>query len=46
MPDYNDKTVFLGIDVHKKTYSVKAVCEGCVVKQDTFVASLEMIARY
>jgi transposase len=32
MFDYTGKTVFLGIDVHKRTYSVSAMCEGCIVK--------------
>lgn len=46
MHDYNGKTIFLGIDVHKKTYSVTAVCEEVVVKQDTFIASPEILVKY
>jgi len=30
--DYNGKKVFVGIDVHKKTYAVAATCEGVLVK--------------
>lgn len=46
MKDYTDKTIFLGIDVHKLTYSTTAVCEGIVVKHDTFSASPEMLLKY
>jgi transposase len=46
MIDYNDKTIFLGIDVHKHTYSTTAVCEGIVVRHDTFSASPEMLVKY
>jgi transposase len=38
MRDYTAKTVFLGLDVHKKTYAVTAVCEGQVVKKCTMSA--------
>lgn len=46
MFDYTGKTVFLGIDVHKRTYSVTAMCEGCVMKHDTFAASPEVFVKY
>lgn len=46
MYDYIGKTVFLGIDVHKRTYSVSAICEGCIVKHDTFAASPEALVKY
>lgn len=43
--DYTGKTVFLGMDVHKKTYAVTAICDGVVVKRDTIKASpLTLIA--
>ena len=35
MRDYTGKTVFVGIDVHKKTYSITCLCEKIVVKRDT-----------
>ena len=38
MRDYTRKTVYIGIDVHKKTYAVTAICENEVVKRDTLVA--------
>lgn len=37
--DYTDKKVFVGIDVHKKTYSLVCVCDGSVVKRWTTVAA-------
>jgi transposase len=46
MPNYIGKTVFLGIDVHKQTYSVTAICEGVMIKQDRFLASPEIFLKY
>ena len=34
--DYAKKEVFIGIDVHKRTYSLAAVCEGALVKKGHF----------
>jgi hypothetical protein len=33
--DYTGKVVYMGIDVHKKTYCCVSVCDGSVVKRDT-----------
>jgi len=38
MRDYTGKKVYLGIDVHKKTYAVTAICEGALAKKDTLPA--------
>jgi transposase len=46
MKDYTGKTIFVGIDVHKKTYSVTAVCEGAVVKRDTLKAEPQILIPY
>jgi transposase len=46
MRDYTNKTIFLGIDVHKHTYSITAVCEDVVVRHDTFSASPEILLKY
>ena len=46
MRDYTNKTVFLGIDVHKKTYSVAAICEQIVVKRATLPASPEGLVAF
>lgn len=46
MRNYSDKTVYLGIDVHKKTYAVTAICEGQVVKRDTLAADPLTLVSY
>lgn len=43
---YIGKKVYVGIDVHKKTYSVTAVCEGRMIRRDTMRADREGIVRY
>jgi hypothetical protein len=40
MRNYTNKIVYLGMDVHKKTYAVTAICEGQVVKKDTLRQTL------
>ncbi len=42
---YQGKKVFVGIDVHKRNYSVVAVVEGMVVKKWRTVASPEKLAE-
>jgi len=44
--DYKGKVVYVGIDVHKKTYSVACVCEDVIVKRDSLVASPEELVTY
>lgn len=46
MRDYTGKTIFVGMDVHKKTYSVTAICEGVIVKRDTLKASPTVLIAY
>lgn len=46
MKDYNQKTVYIGIDVHKKTYALTAICNNEVVKKDTIAAYPAQLARY
>lgn len=36
--NYSGQDVYIGIDVHKRTYSVSCVCEGTLVKQATLPA--------
>lgn len=38
--------VFLGIDVHKKTYAVTAVSSGRIIKRDTMEACPHKLTRY
>lgn len=46
MKDYTQKTVYMGIDVHKKTYSVTTICNNEVVKKDTLAAYPEQLIGY
>lgn len=46
MKDYTSKKVYLGIDVHKKTYAVAAICEKVVVKKATLPASPEGLVAF
>lgn len=41
---YSGKKVFIGIDVHKRTYSVVSVMEGTVIKKWQTVASPKKLA--
>ena len=43
---YAGGNVYIGIDVHKKTYSVTAISEGDVVRRDTMQARPEALASY
>jgi len=44
--DYTGKTIFTGIDVHKKTYSVVTVCDGEIIKRDTMPAYPDRLVAY
>ncbi|MCA2521127.1 IS110 family transposase [Microcystis sp. M63BS1] len=44
--DYTEKTIFVGIDVHKKTYSVAIVCDKAIVKRDTLHAIPQVLSSY
>lgn len=46
MKDYNGKTIFLGMDVHKLSYSVTAICEGAIVKRDRLPANPVELLKY
>jgi transposase len=46
MKDYTEKKIYLGIDVHKVTYSVSAICEGIVVKKATLQANPEGLVTF
>lgn len=46
MLDYSGKHVFIGIDVHKKTYSITAVCEGEMIKKCTMVADQTVLLAF
>lgn len=44
--DYTGKNIFVGIDVHKKTYSVATICDGELVKRDSIKAYPENLVKY
>ena len=44
--DYTGKKIYMGIDVHKKTYVVVSVCGGEVVKKDAMPAEPEVLIAY
>ena len=44
--DYSGKNVYMGIDVHKKTYVCVTVCEGDIVKKDSMPADPSTLIRY
>ena len=44
--DYTNKTVYIGIDVHKTTYVCVAICEGIIVKKDSLPAEPEKLVSY
>lgn len=46
MRDYTAKTIYLGIDVHKESYSVTAICEDEILKRDRLPASPEGLLQY
>jgi len=46
MKDYTGQSIFIGIDVHKKNYSVTAICQGQVIKRDKLQASPQNFIIY
>ena len=46
MKDYTGKKIYLGIDVHKTTYAVAALCEKLVIKKATLPASPEGLVTF
>jgi transposase len=44
--DYTGKIVYVGMDVHKKTYSCACICNNEVVKRDSMPAKPEVIVNY
>jgi transposase len=44
--DYTGKVVFVGLDVHKKSYSVSCICEGELVKKATLKGNPEEFVKF
>ena len=43
---YPGKKVYIGMDVHKKTYAITAICEGVIVKKASMVARPEQLRKF
>jgi transposase len=43
---YQGKKIYVGIDVHKKTYAVTVICGREIVKRDSLLASPEGLVQY
>jgi transposase len=46
MRNYTGKSIFIGIDVHKKTYSVTALSDGEIIKRDKMPACPQKLIAY
>ena len=46
MNTYTDNTIYLGIDVHKRTYSVTAISKGEVIRKDCMLAEPFDLVKY
>jgi transposase len=46
MNDYTGKVVYVGIDVHKKTYAVTCICDNEVMKRVTLKADPKILVEY
>lgn len=46
MDKYNHLPIFIGIDVHKKTYSITAMADGQILKRDRLPASPKHLIAY
>jgi transposase len=46
MWNYKGKTIYMGIDVHKNSYSVSVICDNVLVKRDKLIADPEIFLKY
>jgi len=46
MLDYTKKTIYMGLDVHKSTYSITVLCDGEIVKRDKIIAEPAVLLEY
>ncbi|MDB6035786.1 MAG: family transposase [Verrucomicrobiales bacterium] len=46
MFNYKGKTIYMGIDVHKNSYSVSVICDKVLVKRDKLVADPKILLKY
>lgn len=46
MKNYTGKTIFIGMDVHKRTYSLTAICDGIKIKTETMKGDPNLLIKY
>lgn len=46
MQDYSNKTIYLGIDVHKKSYSITAICDGQIIQSARLKGDPETLLNF
>lgn len=46
MANYTGKTIFIGIDVHKDSYSLSVICDQTLIKRDKLIALPEKLVDY
>lgn len=46
MLDYTNQKIFIGIDVHKKSYSLSAICNGSLIKKATISADPDILLAF
>lgn len=46
MSDYKGKTIYMGIDVHKNSYSVSVICDKILIKRDKLIAKPDILLKY
>jgi transposase len=44
--NYKGKTIYMGIDVHKNSYSVSVLCDKVLVKRDKLIADPNLLLKY
>ena len=46
MKEYNGKLIYMGIDVHKNSYSVSVICDNELIKKDKLIADPAILLKY
>jgi transposase len=46
MDNYKGKTIYMGIDVHKNSYSISVLCDKTLLKRDRLVADPKILLEY
>lgn len=46
MRNYKGKTIYMGIDVHKNSYSISVMCDKILIKRDKIIADPKILLEY